>query len=323
MSDSLSIGEWAPEGGDSGRPQTGHAVGLLAAQVLALRSTARTICSSSVCPLRATGPVAPAWSGGELGIAVAEGEGVSTPCEQSDSRAERPGPAAHGEIHLRRRRSALLRDRLNPQPGWAAERPGALERLESTRDFWREGCAMGDSRPPLADTSATFGAVLKGLAARPTGAIVAAATTSPPATPRRRANWELRFSWIHDSTFSLWAMHTLGFDEEARDFIEFLVRILSEDPVCRSCTRWTAAGDLTERTLDHLSGYRGVPAGSGIGNGAYSQRQNDVSGSTWTTLPAREGDPHRPDRLWEMLVRRPGGDRGLAASRPGDLGGRR
>ena len=63
---------------------------------------------------------------------------------------------------------------------------------------------------------------MKGLTFAPTGALVAAPTTSLPETPGGERNWDYRFSWIRDSAFTLWALHSLGFDWEANDYFWFL-----------------------------------------------------------------------------------------------------
>ena len=69
---------------------------------------------------------------------------------------------------------------------------------------------------------------LKGLTYAPTGAIVAAATTSLPESPGGERNWDYRYTWIRDSTFALWALYTLGFDWEANDFLYFLYDVASD-----------------------------------------------------------------------------------------------
>ena len=109
--------------------------------------------------------------------------------------------------------------------------PEALERLDSTEEFWREWLRDGDFPDhPWRIHLQRSALVLKGLTYTPTGAIVAAPTTSLPETPGGERNWDYRFSWIRDSTFSLWALHTLGFDQEARDFMRFIVDVCRDDP---------------------------------------------------------------------------------------------
>ena len=115
--------------------------------------------------------------------------------------------------------------------------PEALERLDSTEEFWRDWLRDGDFPDhPWRIHLQRSALVLKGLTYTPTGAIVAAPTTSLPETPGGERNWDYRFSWIRDSTFSLWALHTLGFDQEARDFMRFIVDVCRTTPTCRSCT---------------------------------------------------------------------------------------
>ena len=302
VSDSLSIGEWAPEGGDSGRPQTGHESDCSLLRV-AHCIDGEVDMQLECLPRFNYGAVAPAWSGGELGIAVAEGEGVQLTVN-TDFELSVSGPAAHGEIHLREDESAFCAIDWNPDLGGPRSAPEALERLESTREFWREWLRHGDFPDhPWRIHLQRSALVLKGLTHAPTGAIVAAATTSLPETPGGERNWDYRYSWIRDSTFSLWAMHTLGFDEEARDFMQFLVRILSEDPGLQIMYAVDGRKDLTEKTLDHLSGYEGSRPVR-IGNGAYSQRQNDVWGAIMDSVYLHAKAIRTvPDRLWEMLVR--------------------
>ncbi len=107
---------------------------------------------------------------------------------------------------------------------------------------------------------------------------------------------------MRDATFTLWGLHALGFDWEADDFMQF-VADLERNPDGALQIMYGIGGerDLTETTLDHLSGYDGaVPVR--IGNGAYDQRQNDVFGSVLDSiyLHTKMGG-HIPQRLWSVI----------------------
>ncbi|HET9184681.1 MAG TPA: glycoside hydrolase family 15 protein, partial [Solirubrobacterales bacterium] len=157
--------------------------------------------------------------------------------------------------------------------------PEALERLDSTEEFWRQWLRDGDFPDhPWRVHLQRSALVLKGLTYTPSGAIVAAPTTSLPETPGGERNWDYRFSWIRDSTFSLWALHTLGFDQEARDFMGFIVNVCRDRPDLQIMYGIGHERELTETTLDHLGGYGGARPVR-IGNGAFDQRQNDVWGA--------------------------------------------
>ena len=150
--------------------------------------------------------------------------------------------------------------------------------------------------------------VLKGLTYAPTGALIAALTTSLPETPGGERNWDYRYTWIRDATFTLWALHTLGLDYEATDFMGWLADIYQEDRSEDKTGMQIMYGirgeqDLTETTLDHLSGYEGAKPVR-IGNAAYRQRQNDVYGALLDSvyIHAKVQD-HLPHELWEALCR--------------------
>ena len=66
---------------------------------------------------------------------------------------------------------------------------------------------------------------LKGLTYSPTGALLAASTTSLPETPQGERNWDYRYAWVRDSTFALWGLYTLGLDHEADDFFSFIADV--------------------------------------------------------------------------------------------------
>jgi GH15 family glucan-1,4-alpha-glucosidase len=142
---------------------------------------------------------------------------------------------------------------------------------------------------------------LKGLTYAPTGALVAAATTSLPETPRGERNWDYRYSWIRDSTFALWGLFTLGFDWEANDFFWFIADLAERDHELQIMYGVGGERELQERTLDHLTGYGGaVPVR--VGNGAYDQRQHDVWGAVLYSIDIHtQTRDHLDDRIWAIL----------------------
>ncbi|MGH3734255.1 MAG: glycoside hydrolase family 15 protein [Micromonosporaceae bacterium] len=143
---------------------------------------------------------------------------------------------------------------------------------------------------------------LKGLIFAPTGAMVAASTTSLPETPGGERNWDYRYTWIRDSTFTLWALYALGFDWEANDFFNFVADVAeAEGGELQIMYGVDGERTLTEATLDHLSGYDDARPVR-IGNAAYQQQQHDVWGAVVASIALYSRDRHRiDDRLWEIV----------------------
>jgi alpha,alpha-trehalase len=159
----------------------------------------------------------------------------------------------------------------------------AQRSLDTTVNYWRDwlSAAKIPDHPwkTYLDRSAL---TLKGLSYAPTGAIMAASTTSLPETPGGARNWDYRFTWIRDSAFMLRSLYRLGFDWEAIEYWGFVIDAVSGGDLNAKLELQIMYGidgkrDLTERTLDHLSGYEGARPVR-VGNGAWNQQQHDVWG---------------------------------------------
>jgi GH15 family glucan-1,4-alpha-glucosidase len=144
---------------------------------------------------------------------------------------------------------------------------------------------------------------LKGLTYSPTGALLAAATTSLPESPGGQRNWDYRYSWIRDSTFMLWALYTLGFDWEANDFLYFIADVAGGTEELQVMYGLGGERELDEHELDHLSGYENARPVR-VGNDAYKQQQHDVWGALLDSvyLHTRSRDS-LDERVWPILKR--------------------
>jgi alpha,alpha-trehalase len=179
----------------------------------------------------------------------------------------------------------------------------ATRRVNLTVQFWRNWLARAripdhSLRHPLERSALT----IKGLTYMPTGATVAALTTSLPETPGGERNWDYRYTWVRDSTFTLQALHYLNLDWEADEFMQFVADVEpNKDGGLQIMYGIDGRRDLTESTRDELSGYEGAHPVR-LGNGAFDQRQNDVYGAVLDSILLHtRRSRHLPRRLWPLV----------------------
>ena len=134
---------------------------------------------------------------------------------------------------------------------------------------------------PWRDLVWTSGRVLQGLSFQPSGAIVAAATTSLPEVVGGERNWDYRYSWVRDASFTMQALWVAACPDEASNFFEFMTTAAASSigPHMGLQIMFGVGGehDLTERELNHLTGWQDSRPVR-VGNGAWNQRQIDVYG---------------------------------------------
>ncbi|MHB1539013.1 MAG: glycoside hydrolase family 15 protein [Solirubrobacteraceae bacterium] len=307
--DALAVGAWreGKHGTSHTRPPTDcDAEHVLVRVIECIQGRVQVEC---VCePMLAYGAQPATWTvldtgpGGAHALDASDGEHEFR--LYSDMRPGIEGNRAHARhtmVEGERRYCAL---------SWAEDRGGpssveeAEQLLRSTEQFWRNWLAEGNFPDhPWRYHLQRSALVLKGLTFMPTGALVAALTTSLPETPHGARNWDYRYCWMRDATFTLWGLHALGLDWEADDFVQYLADLQrNEDGSLQIMYGIKGQRDLTESTLDHLKGYENARPVR-IGNGAFDQRQNDLYGAVLDSvyLHSKQRD-HIPERLWPVLT---------------------
>jgi GH15 family glucan-1,4-alpha-glucosidase len=307
--DAMTIGAWHDNkhGSSHTRPPTDFDADHLVVRVM--ECIQGQVQVESVCePMLEYGATPARWSmadtGEEGGYALDASDGVTAFRLFSDMRMGIEGNRVHGRHTMVEGEKRFCALSWTEGLGGPRTVEQAEEHLERTSHFWRTWLAEGTYPDhPWRFHLQRSALVLKGLTFMPTGALVAAPTTSLPETPGGERNWDYRYCWMRDASFTLWALHALGLDWEADDFVQYVADMdRNEDGSLQIMYGIKGEMDLKESTLDHLKGYEGARPVR-IGNGAYDQRQNDVYGAVLDSvyLHAKQRD-HIPERLWPVLA---------------------
>jgi GH15 family glucan-1,4-alpha-glucosidase len=176
----------------------------------------------------------------------------------------------------------LARSTLEEEPARIWSQDELADRLDATVAAWRSWSALHQRYDgPWRDLVHHSGRVLRALMFQPSGAIIAAATTSLPETVGGERNWDYRYSWVRDASLTMEALWVAACPDEAGDFFAFMTTAAAAavGPGTPLQIMFGVGGehDLTERTLPHLRGWRDSRPVR-IGNGAWNQQQIDVYG---------------------------------------------
>lgn len=192
------------------------------------------------------------------------------------------GPAAVADFELRHGERATFL--LSALEGGADPATFSVEETErafrDTVEYWHRWLARCNYRGRWREMVNRSALALKLLTYEPTGAIVAAPTSSLPAPIGGARNWDYRHTWIRDASFTLYGLIRIGFTDEAYAFMRWLwARLLETDKAGTLQLMYSIEGrhELPEETLDHLEGYRGSRPVR-VGNAAYGQLQLDIYG---------------------------------------------
>ena len=309
VQDALLIGPWSHDGRRSAtyrRPPIEYeAEGTLLRTV---ECVAGTVDLHLDCePMFDYGRVPANWSyaADGYGEALADGDGEVALRLVTDFRLGFEGGRARARKTLREGDTAFAALSWSGHAQPPREAGEALDRLGRTSLYWRRWLNRGNFPDhPWRSHLQRSALTLKALTYQPTGALLAAPTTSLPETPGGERNWDYRYAWIRDATFTLRALYDLGFDWEANDFFDFVADCCEREGEDLQIMYGVGGEkELAESTRPYLSGYENARPVR-VGNAAYLQQQNDVWGSVLDSvyIHTRSRD-HLPERVWLMLER--------------------
>jgi GH15 family glucan-1,4-alpha-glucosidase len=177
--------------------------------------------------------------------------------------------------------------------------------FKDTMDFWHRWVAQSRYKGRWREMVNRSALVLKLLTSQPHGSLVVAPTFGLPEVVGGERNWDYRYTWIRDASFTLYGLMRLGFTQEAADFMAWLVDRSGElEPNAPLQIMYGLDGrhELTEETLPHMEGYMGSSPVR-IGNAAYDQLQLDIYGELMDSvyLYNKHGRPIHHD-LWMNLI---------------------
>lgn len=177
--------------------------------------------------------------------------------------------------------------------------------LQRTRSYWMLWIARTHLPIQYREAAQRSALVLKMLQFGPTGAVLAAATTSLPETIGEERNWDYRFCWLRDASMTVAVLFRIGHPAMATRFVDWILRTVpTKDDSLQIMYGLRGEKVLTEITLDHFAGYKGSRPVR-VGNAAYSQEQHDIFGVVldviYQDLNRRQRTPESLDRIWTQV----------------------